>query len=48
MSTDKSPKTSAEQPDVEISDMEEEQHDTVRRKRVHSDSPPGSPPTSQG
>ena len=48
MSIDKSPKTSAEQPNAEISDVEEEQHDTVRRKRVHSDSPPGSPPTSQG
>ena len=48
MSIDKSPKTSAEQPNAENSDMEEEQHDTVRRKRVHSDSPPGSPPISQG
>ena len=48
MSIDKSPKTSAEQPNAEISDMEEGQHDTVRRKRVHSDSPPGSPPTSHG
>ena len=45
MSIDKS---LAEQPNAENSDMEEEQHDTVRRKRVHSDSPPGSPPTSQG
>ena len=48
MSIDKFPKTSAEQPHAEISDMEEKQHGTVRRKRVHSDSPPGSPPTSHG
>ena len=48
MSIDKSPKILAEQPNAEISDMEEEQHDTGRRKRVHSDSPPGSTPTSQG
>ena len=49
MNIDKSPKPSAEQSKyADNCDVKAEQHDTVRRKRVHSDSPPGSHPTSHG
>ena len=49
MSIDKSSKTSAEQSKyADNSDVKAEQHDAGRRKRVYSDSPPGSTPTSQG
>ena len=46
MNVEKSPAILVEQPNADISDVEAEQHDTVRRKRVHSGSPPDSPPTS--
>ena len=48
MNVEKSPATLVEQPNADISDVEEEQHDTVRRKRVHCGSPPASLPTSHG
>ena len=50
---DKSPETIVEEQNSDMSDMEEQQHDTPIRKtgrkmRVHSDNPPASSPASQG